>query len=83
VPTIASVLQQAGYATAVVGKWHLGLGRPGVRPGWNGLFAPGPLEIGFDRCFIVPTTNNCVPQVFVEDHRVRNLDPADPIMGWQ
>ena len=79
VPTIASVLQQAGYATAVVGKWHLGLGRPGVGPDWNGLLAPGPLEIGFDRCFILPTTNDRVPQVFVEDHRVRNLDPADPL----
>jgi arylsulfatase A-like enzyme len=40
---------------------------------------PGPREIGFDRCFLLPTTNDRVPQVYVENHRVRNLDPADPL----
>jgi arylsulfatase A len=40
---------------------------------------PGPLEIGFDRCLLLPTTNDRVPQVYVDNHRVRNLDPADPL----
>jgi arylsulfatase A-like enzyme len=78
-PTLPRMLQQAGYATAVVGKWHLGLGEQATGPDWNGRLAPGPLEIGFDQCFILPTTNDRVPQVFVEGHRVRNLDPADPL----
>lgn len=78
-PTLPTMLRDAGYATAVVGKWHLGLGAKGVGPDWNGRLAPGPLEIGFDHCFILPTTNDRVPQVFVEGHRVRNLDPADPL----
>ena len=76
--TIASILNRAGYATAVVGKWHLGLGGEDG-PDWNGELKPGPLEIGFDTCFLLPTTNDRVPQVYVQDHSVPNLDPADPL----
>lgn len=76
--TVASLLQRAGYATAVIGKWHLGLGGEDG-PDWNGQLKPGPLEIGFDTCFLLPTTNDRVPQVYVHDHRVPNLDPADPL----
>jgi arylsulfatase A len=76
--TVASLLQRAGYATAVIGKWHLGLGGEGG-PDWNGQLKPGPLEIGFDTCFLLPTTNDRVPQVYVHDHRVPNLDPTDPL----
>ena len=76
--TIASLLQRDGYRTAVIGKWHLGLGQePG--PDWNGQLKPGPLEIGFDSCFLLPTTNDRVPQVYLQDHRVLNLDPNDPL----
>jgi arylsulfatase A len=76
--TIASLLQAGGYVTSVIGKWHLGLG-DASGPDWNGELKPGPLEIGFDSCFLLPTTNDRVPQVYVEDHRVLNLDPADPL----
>jgi arylsulfatase A len=76
--TLPSLLQRAGYTTAVIGKWHLGLGGQDG-PDWNGVLKPGPLEIGFDHCFLLPTTNDRVPQVYVEGHRVRNLDPADPL----
>jgi len=76
--TLASMLKSVGYKTAVIGKWHLGLGGP-EGPDWNGELKPGPLEIGFDYSFLLPTTNDRVPQVYVENHRVLNLDPADPL----
>lgn len=76
--TLPSILKKAGYATAVVGKWHLGLGKK-PKPNWNGELKPGPLEIGFDRCFLLPTTPDRVPCVYIENHRVRNLDPDDPL----
>lgn len=76
-PTLASMLQQQGYRTAAVGKWHLGLGSGSLD--WNTDIRPGPLDIGFDECFIVPATGDRVPCVYVENRRVANLDPADPI----
>lgn len=76
--TIASLLKKADYQTAVIGKWHLGLGGENG-PDWNGQLKPGPLEIGFHSCFLLPTTNDRVPQVYVKDHRVLNLDPEDPL----
>jgi arylsulfatase A-like enzyme len=75
-PTLASVFQEAGYATGVVGKWHLGLGTGAVN--WNERTAPGPLELGFDSSFLMPSTNDRVPTVYVEGHHVQNLSEEDP-----
>ena len=75
--TLASLLRDRGYRTGVIGKWHVGLGNGNID--WNTDIKPGPLEIGFDECFIIPATGDRVPCVFVENHRVANLDPRDPL----
>ncbi len=76
--TLASIFREAGYRTAVIGKWHLGLGGE-KGPDWNGVITPGPLDIGFDEAFLIPATGDRVPTVFVKDNRVLELDPNDPI----
>ncbi|MDB5121611.1 MAG: Steryl-sulfatase [Sphingobacteriales bacterium] len=75
--TIADMLKKAGYATGVIGKWHLGLGNG--KPDWNAEVKPGPREIGFDYSFLIPATPDRVPTVFVENDKVVNLDLKDPI----
>lgn len=76
--TIASMFKDAGYKTAVVGKWHLGLGEKGQQD-WNGYMTPGPKDVGFDYSFIMAATGDRTPCVYMENQRVVNLDPKDPI----
>ena len=79
VMTLPKLFQKAGYQTAVIGKWHLGLGAKGEKVDWNGEVKPGPLEVGFDYSFLLPSTNDRVPCVYLENYRVVNLDPKDPL----
>lgn len=67
---------EVGYATGIVGKWHLGLGRDSVN--WNERIASGPLKLDFDQSFIVPSTNDRVPTVYLKGRRVHNLAENDP-----
>jgi len=70
--TLAALLKQRGYATAAIGKWHLGYGTA-PRVDYTGELQPGPLEIGFDYHFGVPSNHGDVTGVFVENHRVYGL----------
>lgn len=76
--TLPKVFKQAGYQTAIVGKWHLGLGETRGKD-WNGDIKPGPNEVGFDYSFIFPATADRVPTVFMENHKVIGLDKGDSI----
>ena len=75
--TLPAMLREHGYRTAVVGKWHLGMGKGKVD--WNAEISPGPREVGFDYSFVMPATGDRVPCVYVENGRVVGLDPTDPI----
>ena len=76
--TLPAMLQTAGYATAVIGKWHLGLGVDANQP-WNDHVVPGPRELGFDYSYIMAATGDRVPCVYMENQRIVSLDPSDPV----
>jgi len=75
--TIPKMLKENGYHTAVVGKWHLGLGAGMVD--WNRQITPGPNEVGFDYAYIMAATQDRVPTVYIDNGYVSELDPKDPI----
>ena len=75
--TIPKMLKSNGYQTAIVGKWHLGLGSGNTN--WNEHISPGPNEVGFDYSYIMAATQDRVPTVYIKDGDVVGLDPNDPI----
>lgn len=77
--TIADMFKNSGYATAAIGKWHLGLGDKDGEQDWN---APLPMalgDLGFDYSYIMAATADRVPCVFIENGKVANYDPSAPI----
>jgi len=72
---LASLLKKHGYHTAAIGKWHLGYGAA-TRTDYTKPLRPGPLEIGFDYHFGVPSNHGDVTGVYVENDRVAGLRSA-------
>jgi len=75
--TLPKLLKKADYQTAIIGKWHLGLGDGFVD--WNTTIKPGPNEVGFDEAYILAATQDRVPTVYIENGNVVDLDENDPI----
>ncbi|MBX3733663.1 MAG: arylsulfatase [Verrucomicrobiae bacterium] len=88
-PTIASHLRTAGYATAGIGKWHLGLGWISREPASFGD-GPAPMAdpalvdfsqradagahtVGFDFSYLLPASLDMEPYVFLADGRVTGI----------
>jgi len=58
--TLASLLRDNGYNTAIVGKWHLGMdfpGKPNNRD-WSKPTTDMPLDKGFDYFYGIPASLN-------------------------
>lgn len=49
--TLPEMFRRNGYQTAIVGKWHLGLGTKDIPVDFNREIKEGPLAIGFDYAY--------------------------------
>jgi arylsulfatase A-like enzyme len=85
--TVASLLKQHGYATACIGKWHLGLnwvdGKPGTEKDVpvGAKLKDGPNALGFDYfCGFTHARN--IGSVIEQDRVVARVDPVEnqPLM---
>ena len=58
--TLASMLRDSGYNTAMVGKWHLGMDFPGDKGSrdWAEPVQDMPLDKGFDYFYGIPASLN-------------------------
>ena len=77
IPTMPKMFQAAGYNTAAIGKWHLGMGDGNTD--WNKEIVPSANTVGFDNTCLIAATNDRVPTVYVKNGFVEGLDPEDPI----
>ncbi len=85
--TIASLLKKHGYQNAAIGKWHLGYGTADDAPKWRTDYtaelSPGPLDIGFDYHFGVPSNHGDLTGVFVENRFVYGLRSGKILAGMK
>jgi arylsulfatase A-like enzyme len=74
---LASLLKAHGYQTAAIGKWHLGYGTADGTPRWRTDYtaelSPGPLDLGFDYHFGVPSNHGDLTGIYVENRFVYGL----------
>jgi len=77
--TTAEVLQQKGWATFCVGKWHLA---PMREASAAGPFGDWPLQRGFDRFygFMQGETDHFHPELYADNHLIE--PPSTPEAGY-
>jgi len=76
--TIGNMMQESGYKTAQIGKWHLGWGDVEPVDYSKGYLPKGPRELGFDYSFVTASAQNLFPITFVENHKILSkLKPVD------
>jgi arylsulfatase A-like enzyme len=72
--TLPEYLQQKGYNTAHIGKWHLGYtNQENVEDLSAQPLVPGPNSLGFDYHFGVPNQIDWLPKVYVENDQIWGL----------
>jgi arylsulfatase A-like enzyme len=77
--TLASMLKQKGYATACVGKWHLGLDWVAPQNYAKG-FKHGPRSNGFDYFFGIPASLDMDDYAYLENDTLVEA-PSKSIAG--
>ena len=64
--TVASLLRDSGYQTAMVGKWHLGF----HEKGYDKPFKGGPFDVGFESYFGIRASTDIPPYFYIRDDKV-------------
>ena len=81
--TIATLLRNAGYQTAMVGKWHLGFDES---PGYENPMLGGPTDRGFETYFGIRASTDIPPYFYIRGNRAvaapTNQIEAKSTTGW-
>jgi len=79
--TVAGFLKAQGYATACIGKWHLGMDMPfvngkpkgknpkNVQVDWKGIIKNGLVNMGFDYYYGIAASLDMPPYIYIENDR--------------